>query len=236
MRLKLLRRRLSVSAPRMIVRSHLPWPLRWAVVALALGLCAALALWAFEFGKGLAGIDGRSSTQMLQLHERLATLQQERDRATSVANTAESLLLAERTTREQLAQQLKAVEAENLRLKGDLGFFERLLPSTGGEDIAIRALQVEPRDEGGLRLQMLLMRPGRQDADFTGRYAVTLSGTLNGRPWSEEVDVGRAVVRLRQYARLEQLLTPAAGAVVKAVQVRIFDDKGTVRTAQTARL
>ena len=29
MRWKLLRRRLSISAPRMIVRSHLPWPLRW---------------------------------------------------------------------------------------------------------------------------------------------------------------------------------------------------------------
>jgi hypothetical protein len=33
MRWKLLRRRLSVSAPRVIVRSHLPWPLRWLVVA-----------------------------------------------------------------------------------------------------------------------------------------------------------------------------------------------------------
>ena len=51
MRWKLLRRRMSISAPRVIVRSHLPWPLRWAVVALALGFSAALALWAFEFGK-----------------------------------------------------------------------------------------------------------------------------------------------------------------------------------------
>lgn len=236
MRLKLLRRRLSVSAPRMIVRSHLPWPLRWAVAALALGLCAALALWAFEFGKGLAGIDGRTPGELQQLRAEFDQLKAERDRATSVANTAESLLRAERTTREQLAQQLKAVEAENLRLKGDLGFFERLLPASGGEDIAIRALQVEPREEGGLRVQMLLMRPGRQDADFTGRYAVTLSGTLNGRPWSEEVDVGRAAVRLRQYARLEQVVVPAVGAVVKAVQVRIFDDKGTVRTTQTTRI
>jgi hypothetical protein len=57
MRWKLLRRRLSVSAPRMIVRSHLPWPLRWAVVALTLGFSAALALWAFEFGKEIAGLD-----------------------------------------------------------------------------------------------------------------------------------------------------------------------------------
>ena len=47
MRWKLLRRRLSVSAPRMIVRSRLPWPLRWAVAAVVLGFSAAIALWAF---------------------------------------------------------------------------------------------------------------------------------------------------------------------------------------------
>lgn len=35
---------MSISAPRMIVRSHLPWPLRWAVVALMFGFSAALAM------------------------------------------------------------------------------------------------------------------------------------------------------------------------------------------------
>jgi hypothetical protein len=57
MRWKALRRRYSINAPRMIVRSHLPWPLRWAVLALALGFSAALALWAFEFGKSIAALD-----------------------------------------------------------------------------------------------------------------------------------------------------------------------------------
>lgn len=220
----------------MIVRSHLPWPLRWAVLALALGLCAALALWAFEFGKGLAGIDGHAPAEIASLRAELEALRTERDKVASVANTAESLLRAERTTREQLATQLKLVEAENLRLKGDLGFFERLLPAASGEDIAIRALQVEPREEGGIRLQVLLMRPGRQDSDFVGRMAVTLSGTLNGKPWTEEVELASAGIRLRQYARLDQVLRPAQGAMVKAVQVRISDDKGAVRATQSARI
>ena len=54
MRFRLLRRRLTISAPRMAVRSAMPWPLRWAVVAIVLGFCAAIGLWAFEFGKGIA--------------------------------------------------------------------------------------------------------------------------------------------------------------------------------------
>ena len=58
MRLRLLVRRLTVSAPRMAVRSALPWPFRWVVLALALGFSAAIALWAFELGKEIAGVGG----------------------------------------------------------------------------------------------------------------------------------------------------------------------------------
>ena len=49
MRLKLLRRRLTISAPRVIVRSHLPWPVRWAAVAVVLGFSAAIALLAIIY-------------------------------------------------------------------------------------------------------------------------------------------------------------------------------------------
>ena len=67
MRWKLLRRRLSVSAPRAIVRSHLPWPLRWALAAVALGFSAALALWAFEFGREIAGLDRGAKEELARL-------------------------------------------------------------------------------------------------------------------------------------------------------------------------
>jgi hypothetical protein len=56
MRFRLLRR-LTVSAPRMAVRSALPWPFRWACWPGRSGFCAAIALWAFEFGKDIAGLD-----------------------------------------------------------------------------------------------------------------------------------------------------------------------------------
>ena len=51
---KLLRRQ-SSSTPWKTVRSHLPWPLRWLGGALVLGFSSAIALWAFETGKDLAG-------------------------------------------------------------------------------------------------------------------------------------------------------------------------------------
>src|SRR5213083_2727736 len=96
MRWKLMRRRLSVSAPRMIVRSHLPWPLRWAVAALMLGFSAALAMWAFEFGKDIAGLDRHAKEELTKLRLEVEQLRGEREKAISIANTAESLLKTEK--------------------------------------------------------------------------------------------------------------------------------------------
>src|SRR6185503_83 len=107
MRWKLFRRRLSVSAPRVIVTRHLPWPLRWAVIALVFGFSAAIGLWAFEFGKDIAGLERDAKEELLRLRVEVEQLREDRDKSQSVANTAESLLKAERVAQERLVQQLK---------------------------------------------------------------------------------------------------------------------------------
>ncbi|MES2960736.1 MAG: DUF6776 family protein [Pseudomonadota bacterium] len=235
MRWKLFRRRLSISAPRMIVRSHLPWPVRWAVLALAFGFSAALALWAFEFGKDIAGLERGAKEELVQLRGEVQRLRDERERAQSIANTADSLLKTERATQDKLMQQLRQAEGEVLALKGDLGFFERLLPAAG-EGLAVRALQAEPVQPGQLRYQMLLMQSGKAPAEFKGRYEVQATGTLDGKPWTFALPAGPQPISLRQYARVEGRLDHPAGAVVKTVQVRVTDNQGGVRATQTVKL
>lgn len=236
MRWKLLRRRMSISAPRMIVRSHLPWPLRWAAFALMLGFSAAIALWAFEFGKTIAGVDGRSADELKQLRVEVAELRAEREKALSVANTAQSLLVAEKTVQDKLAQQLKLVEADNMALKADLGFFERLLPAGGAEGIVIRGLQAELRAPGQLRFQMLVMQAGgKRLPAFNGRYDVTLTGTLDGKPWNFVRPGGAQSLQLRQYLRLEGVIDHPEQAVVKTVSVRVMDLNGAVKTTLTVK-
>jgi hypothetical protein len=238
MRWKLLRRRFSISAPRMIVRSHLPWPLRWAVAALALGFSAAIALWAFEFGKDLAGLDKDAKVELEQLRAEVRSLRDDKDKAQSIANTAESLLKAEKVAQERLAVQLRQVEADNLQLKADLGFFERLLPAAGqnGDAPQVRAFQVEADGPGKLHYQVLVMSPGRVATPSEGRYELTLSGTQDGKPWTQPMPGGAQPFQLRQYLRLEGHLDHPPGAVVKLVQLRVLDARGTVLASQTARL
>jgi len=236
MRWKLLRRRLSISAPRMIVRSHLPWPLRWVVIALVFGFSAALALWAFEFGKSIAGLDRDAKEELAKLRVEVAQLREARERATSTANTAESLLKTEKAAQEKLAQQTAVVEAENLALKRDLGFFERLLPAANNDGLVIRGLQAEVTVPGQLRFQLLLMQAGRTTPEFQGRYEVTLSGLLDGKPWSMSQPGGAKPLQLKQYLRVEGMIDHPAQAVVKAVLVRVMDLSGGVKATQTVKL
>ncbi|MBI5335757.1 MAG: hypothetical protein HZB72_14430 [Burkholderiales bacterium] len=239
MRWRLIRRRLSVSAPRMIVRSHLPWPLRWAVVALMVGFSAALALWAFEVGKGLAGLPQNAAAQreeLARLRAEVDRLGRERDAGQGLAHAADSLIKAERAAQERLAQQVRTLEAENADLRADLAFFERLLPTGNAEGVAVRALQASVAGPGQLRYQLLIMQPGRAPAEFHGRYELLLSGTLEGRPWSLPAAGGPRPLQFRQYQRAEGLIEVPPRAQVRQVQVRVLDSSGALRTTQVARL
>jgi uncharacterized protein DUF6776 len=237
MRWKLLRRRLSITAPRVIVRRHLPWPLRWAVWALMLGFSAALALWAFEFGKDIAGLDRDAKEELGKLRLEVEQLRGEREKAISIANTAESLLKTERTVQDKLAQQLKTAEVENLALRNDLGFFEKLLPIAKSDGVAIRSLQAEALMPGQVRYQLLVMRAGGKNLPtFDGRYDVTLTGTLDGKAWTFSPPAGGQPLQLKQYLRLDGLLEHAQAAVVKSVSVRVMDASGAVKASLTAKL
>jgi len=235
MRLKLLRRRLTISAPRVAVRSALPWPLRWAVVAIVFGFCAAIALWAFEFGKGLAGLDSGARDELAQLRQEAVRLREERDRAQSVANTAGSLLTTERTAQEHLLAQIKRLESENRDLRDNLGFFEKLLPTASSEGVVIRGLQAELRGGNQLKWQVLVMQPAARATEFSGRIEITLDGLQHGKSWTSAPPGGAQALQMRQYRRLEGVIDLPPQTVVKTVTAKVFEGSN-VRAVQTFRL
>jgi hypothetical protein len=234
MRWKLFRRRLSISAPRMTVRSDLPWPLRWAVVSLMFGFSAAIALWAFEFGKDIAGLDRDAKAELSRLRGEVDELREQRDKAQSIAYSAESLLKTEQAAQERLVQQLRKAEADAMKLRSDLGFFERLLPAAGEGGLSVRGLQAESKTAGQVRYQLLVMQSGRSPAEFRGRYELLLGGTLDGQPWTQTAT--EKPLAVKQYARVEGLVDHPPQAVVKTVQVRVTDNNGGVRVTQSVRL
>lgn len=219
----------------MIVRSHLPWPLRWAALAVVLGFSAALALWAFEFGKDIAGLDRDDKEELVRLRTEVSQLRVDHSQARQVADTADSLLKTERAAVERMALQLRQLEADKQTLRADLGFFERLLP-TAGDGLQLRGLQAEAKAPGQLRYQMLVVQNGKGNAEFKGRYDLTLTGQLAGKPWSQGLAGGPQALQIRQVTRVEGMIDHPTGAVIKSVQIRVMDLSGATKATQTVRL
>jgi hypothetical protein len=229
MRFKLLRRRLTISAPRMKVRSAMPWPLQWAMAAVVLGFCGAISLWAFDKGRELAGVDDHAKEEVGQLRDELTRIRAERDRIQSILNTSGSTITVERATQERLATQVRVLEAENRTLRENLGFFEKLTPVSGTESIAIRGLQAEMLGGTQLKWQVLVIQPLKNAPEFRGQLELSFSGTQDGKPWTMPLPGGRQPLQFRQYRRLEGMVDLPPEVVVKNVSARIVE--GTVSRA-----
>lgn len=211
----------------MAIRSSLPWPIKWILAAVVLGFCAAIALWAFEFGKDLAGIDQGEKEQLAALKIESEKLRTERDKAQSVANVSGSLIATEKATQDKLVQTVKKLETENQSLRDDLGFFERLIPSTTSEALAIRGLQADVQVNGQLKWQVLVVQSAKNPGEFRGKLDVTASGVLNGKPWTASLANGSIPIEVKQYRRFDGLLDLPPQVQVKSVVVKVMDNSAS---------
>jgi DNA-binding protein YbaB len=242
MKLRLFLRRLTISAPRMAVRSALPWPFRWASAAIVLGFCAAIALWAFEFGRDIAGLDHGAKEELASLRVQLVTMQdtvakmqEERDKAQMIANTAGTLVNVGKAAEEKLMEQVKQLQAQNQTLRDDLGFFERLIPSTGGESVAIRGIQADIQNGKELKWQTLVIQANKAAPEFNGRLELSFSGTLGGKPWATSLPGGSQSFTMRQYGRLQGVLEVPAQVVIKTVVAKVLEGS-VLRATQTLKM
>lgn len=226
----------------MAVRSAMPWPFRWAILAIVLGFCAAIGLWAFEFGKDIAGLDRGTKEELVRLRSQLAamrdqaaSLQSAQDKAQSIANTAATELTAGKAAQERLLALNKQLEAENRALRDDLGFFERLIPSTGMQGMSIRGLQAEVLNGRELKWQVLVIQAVKNAPEFKGQLELSFNGVQNGKPWSGGLPAGAQAITLRQYGRMEGAFELPMHTVVKSVSAKVMD--GTViKATQTIKL
>lgn len=235
LKIRLFHRRLTVSSPRMAIRSSLAWPLRWVLGALMLGFCGALALWAFETGKAWAGLDRKAVEDLKGLRREVVLLRDEREKAQSIANTADTLLTAERSAQQKLLDQVRQLEVENRSLRDDLGFFEKLLPAGVNDVASIRGLKAEVLSDSQLRWQALVIQPAKAPRDFDGTLELSVSGLSAGKEWTATLPAGPQALQFRQYRRVEGLLTLPPQTVVKSVTAKVMEGK-VLRAVQTLRL
>jgi hypothetical protein len=239
---KLWRRRMSISSPRMAVRSRSSWPMRLATMAIAFALGAAAALW-FWNPVHVIGPNGQDVGKKLSdYQEQLEKLTEERDQFSTTANASESQINMERAAQKQLAAQVKTLEQENTKLKEDLAFFDSLLPNaTGPLGINIRRLKVDLVAPNQLRYRLLIMQGGKGDQVFTGNLQLAVTVLQGGKsaminfPDGNPSELDKFKLSFKYYQRVEGVLTLPEGTTVRLVQARVLE-KGQMRAQQSANL
>jgi hypothetical protein len=241
MKWKLWLRNLSVSAPRVAVRTQLPWALR-VILALIVAALAAAGLGAmYHYARNVSAPDRSEILSELETaREQLRQAAAERERFAARAVQAENQLKVERVTQEQIGLQMKTLEEDNARLKGDLAFFESLLPTTSGaRGVVIRSFKLQPDvDDNTVRYRLLVQQSGRPDRDFVGAVVMKVNLLHEGRtdvlqlPDVGHPAAGPAPLAFRHYQRLEGTFAVPAGATVRSVQVTI-NSGGETRAQQT---
>lgn len=228
--LKKFRQRFGISAPRMMVQTHVAWYWRMLGLVVVLSCSFALAAWIYDAGRRFAGFDSSEAEQELsQLRERAGRLTTEVEALRASVNASESKLQIERTAQTQLGRQVKALEDENARLKEDLAFFENLIPSEQRDNsLLINRFRVDPGAlPGEFRYRLLLLQGGRRDKPFQGnlQLLVTLQeGDKNVIITLPEEGQAQAYkISFKYFQRVEGTFRVAPEARVKMVRVRMFE-------------
>lgn len=233
---------MSVSSPRLAIKTPMSWPLRLLLAILA-ALAGAGAMWVYLSGpQGSGSQPDNLREQLAAYKERVATLTAEHDKLSTTANAAESQLNIERSAQKQLAAQVKSLEADNTRLKEDLAFFESLLPNaTGPVGVTIRRLKVDQIAPNQLRYRLLVMQGGKGDRRFTGSLQLALTTLQDGKsammtfPAGAPGEQEKFKLNFMHYQRVEGVLTLPEGVTTKLVQARVLEN-GQVRAQLSANL
>ena len=246
-RLKRLRQRFGISAPKLAIRTHVAWYWRALALIAILSLSLALAAWIYDAGRRIAGFHSDESIREIQaLRNYVMELDGELTKLRSLAGSGESSLQMERATQRQLSVQVKSLEVENAALKQDLAFFEGLMPASEvGDDAAAKIdhLRIDPEGAAGeYRYRMLVVNNGgRQSREFKGSLQLLVKVQQGGKdaiitlPSETEPNPQRFRFEIKHFQRLEGAFSVPAGAVIKGVEARLLQD-GVVRAKQSVSL
>jgi FtsZ-binding cell division protein ZapB len=228
------RSQFSIDAPRMSVRSHLPWPWR-VVLGLALvAMVGGMWWWGFDFGQIFGGFNRKEvESRIAALDTEVATLRADAAGLRTRNSQLESEGAMARGAQATLTKQAEELQNENAQLKEELVFLQQLVADTSRQaGLSFQRIDVERERANAYRYRLLVVRGGKPKDDFDGN--VTLQVTIQpdaGSPkpvvlsLPEEQPRTAAALKLKfkYYQRLEGTFEVPAGALVRSVVARAYE-------------
>jgi hypothetical protein len=226
-------RQFSISAPKMAVRTHLGWPWRAAAAAALVALVAGMWWWGFDFGQFFGGFNRKA------IEAQLATAKADADKFAAEAtalrqahSTVESELAMSRGAQAALSRQVAELTQESAQLKEELAFLQQLLADSSRQvGLTVPRVAIERMADDRWTYRLLVVRGGTPKDDFDGRIALTLVlAQADGGPMTVSLpddqpdEAGALKLRFKYYQRIEGTIRLPAGAQVRTVTVRAYEN------------
>jgi hypothetical protein len=228
-----LKRLFGIDAPRMSVRAAVPWYWRVLIGVVLAMLIIVLARHTYNFGRRFAGFDHtEAEAEVTRLTDQVERQRAELETLRGQVAAGERQLQMERATFEDVKKQVKGLTGENATLKEDLAFFQTLMPSGGKEGgVAVSRFEVTREQPGEYRYRLLIMQTGTRTKDFQGRlqFVVNVQQDSKRVAMTLPAEGGNADqksfrLNFRFYQRVEGSFRVPAGAEVKSMQLRVFEN------------
>ncbi len=237
--LKELKRKFGISAPRLAVRPHVPWYMRWAVTVPFVLIAGWAVWWAYDTGLELAGFHrSKTEQELAQLRDQVAALKTENANLITQAASYERQAQMEHAANLETAKQLKTLSEEYTRAQEDLAFFQNLsLTDARDGGLAVYRLKLEHDTlPGEYRYRMLLVRSGQMRAkEFKGSLQLLVNVLHHGEkkvvvfPQESLVSENTPVnpeyqIKFKYYQRIERSFQLPPDMLLEGAQVRIFEE------------
>ncbi len=231
--LRRLRGRFGISAPQLSIRTHVPWHLRAASIAGAVLAVLALAAWAYDTGRRMAGFDQTEAGETAkELRSTNAALEAEVSRLRSLLSGSESNIQIELATQRLLTEKNAALIEENAKLKEELAVFERLakFEGKGGDEVSIDRLNVRAEAAGRYRYSFLIALQGSRRGKesklqlqliVTPKSPATVTKLVF--PKTGVADIGQYEIVLRNFRRIEGKFEIPPDYPIDSVEIKIIE-------------
>ncbi len=229
------KRQFGIAAPRMAVRTSLPWWGRGVLVVTLLAIIGGMWWWGFDFGQIFGGFNRK------EVEARLSTLTTDVERYRSEVTdlrsrnaVLESELAMNKGAQEALSKQVTELSGENAQVKEELAFLQKLVAdSSKAEGVTIQRLALEPDGDDTWRYSLIVVRGGSPKDEFTGKVVLraTLAGGVEGDAVPHYLEIptdvpeaaGSLSLKFKYYQRVEGQFRVPVGSRVVAIAVRAYE-------------
>jgi hypothetical protein len=231
--LRSLRRKFGITAPKVAVRADVPWYWRWLGYVTLGALVVGMGWTTYDFGMELAGFRQSEAVRAQErLKEDIRKRTAESAELRSQVTAAERQMQIERATYGDLAKQVKSLAEENAALREDLAFFQSLMTmGAKAGALSVNRFRVQPEAlPGEYRYRLLLVQTGERPKEFQGKLQFVLNLEQGEQkfvltlPPEGEKNTKDYQLNFKFFQRVEGTFRVAPGAVVKSLQVRVFEN------------